>query len=72
MFDLGGSQLSGAGGNMVGFVHPKSVHDVLVDPTRVEHAGIVNRSGRYVVRTGSDDFASTAAGSRVRLIRSGH
>jgi hypothetical protein len=33
--------------------------------------GHVNRSGRYVVSSGSDDFVSTAAVSRGRPIRMG-
>jgi hypothetical protein len=33
--------------------------------------GHVNRSGRYFVSSGSDDFVSTAAVSRVRPIRVG-
>jgi hypothetical protein len=34
-------------------------------------SGHVNRSGRYVVSSGSDDFVSTAAVSTVRPIRMG-
>jgi len=33
--------------------------------------GDVNRDGRYLVSSGSDDFVSTAAVSRVRPIRMG-
>ena len=41
------------------------------EPRLPGRTGHVNRSGRYVVSSGSDDFVSTAAVSRVRPVRMG-